>query len=127
MGRARRLLAACAVQFVLGACAASGSAPEGPALLVAPDTQTREELNRAVSSSLNDAPVTLADDALTKGSTLIIERQPARDAAGRLLGGRESGKPDHFHLVASGPRCTLVHEESGRRIVLTTATCRAAS
>jgi len=117
---------AAAVQVALCACAAPASEPEAPALLVAPDTQARDELRRAVSSALNGAPIVLADDALTRASELIIERTPARDATGRLLSGREFGRPEHFHLVASGTRCTLVHDGSGQRFVLAAATCTAA-
>jgi len=121
---APNLLAGCAALFALIACAAP--APEQPAVLVAPDAQTRAELLQAVRSSLNGAPVTLADDALTKESALIIERTPPRDATGRLLDGRGTGRPEHFHLVGSGSSCTLVHDGTGRRIVLANATCKAA-
>jgi len=39
------------------------------------------------------------------------------------LGGRETGRPDHFRLVKSGSRCVLVHQETGRRWTLESATC----
>jgi hypothetical protein len=113
-------------QLALAACAAASGTSERPALLVAPDAQVRAELSQAVASAFDGAPVALADDALTKDSALVIDRTPARDASGKLLSGRDLGKPEHFHLVAIGTRCLLVHDRSGRRFELTTATCTAA-
>ncbi len=116
-----------AAPIVLCACADPPPIePERPALLVAPNAQTHEELTYAVSAVLNGAPVALADDALTTTSVLLIDRAPARDSAGRLLNGRDLGRPEHFQLVVSGARCTLIHERSGQRIVLSAASCKAA-
>lgn len=124
MKRDFRYLLATAV-IVLSACVAPAATPEGPALLVAPDAQAREELLHAVSSALNGIPITLASDALTTTSMLVIERAPVRDASGQRLSGRELGKPERFNLVLSGTRCTLIHERSGQRFILAAANCRA--
>jgi len=116
-----------AAPIVLSACAAPPPIePERPALLVAPNAQTHEELTYAISAIFNGVPVALANDALTTSSVLLIDRAPARDASGRLLNGRDLGKPEHFQLVVSGARCTLIHERSGQRIDLSTATCKPA-
>ena len=76
-----------------------------------------------MSSDLNGAPVTLADDALTRDSLLIIERAHPRDANGVPLSGRDLDKPEHFHLVKMGERCELVHERTGKRTTLASTTC----
>jgi hypothetical protein len=94
-----------------------------PAVIVAPTAQSRDELQQAVSNTLNGAPVTLADDALTHDSTLIIERNQARDAKGVPLSGRELGRPEKFQLVKSGNDCILIHEASGKRWTLKHTTC----
>ena len=103
------------LSLLLLACASSFAQPEVAAVIDKPTQQSRAELARAVSSALNGAPVTLADDALTRGSLLIIERP---------LSGRDLGKPENFRLLKAGKQCTLVHERTGRRTRLTSTTCQ---
>ncbi len=76
-----------------------------------------------MASTLNGAPVTLADDALARTARCIIERNQARDANGVPLSGRELGRPEKFQLVKSGKDCVLIHEGSGKRWTLKHATC----
>ena len=108
---------------VLAACQARPASQDVPAVVTRPSAESRAELVRVVTSALKGAPVTLADDALTRESTLIIERARPRDAAGVPLAGRELGRPEHFRLVRNGTRCVLVHEGSGRRFTLVATTC----
>jgi len=107
----------------LGACATVSAGRDVPAVITSPTAESRAELLRVVSRALNGAPLTMADDALTRDSTLIIEPVRPRDAAGVLLNGREVGRPEHFHLAKNGPRCVLVHERTGQRFTLASATC----
>lgn len=98
-------------------CQSCASAqPDVAAVIDQPTKASRAELGQAVSSALNSAPVTLADDALTQDSLLIIERAHLR--------GREMDKPEHFRLVKSGEHCTLVHERTGTRTTLASTTCQ---
>jgi hypothetical protein len=122
MGRAAAAIAVIET-LILAGCAPRSAQPDVPALLTHPTGQSRAELARIVSEALNGAPVTLADDALTAGDTLIIERAIRRDAEDMNLRGRETGRPEHFRLVKSGSRCVLVHVGTGRRWELTSATC----
>lgn len=94
-----------------------------PALISNPTPQSRAELRRLLSRALGGAPVTIAADALTHSSALIIERAPARDAQGQRLNGREVGRPARFRLIKRGERCLLVRDEDGMRWELTDATC----
>ncbi len=105
------------------ACATAPPAPDVPAVITSPTPEGRAELARVVSQALHGAPLTLADDALTRESTLIIERARARGPDGTPLLGRDTGRPERFRLVRDGSRCVLVHEGSGRRFVLRSATC----
>ena len=82
--------------------------PDMPAVLTNPTARTHAELARVVSRAMNGAPVTLADSALTSDDVLIVDRVVRRDAQGRELNGRETGRPEHFRLVKSGSRCVLV-------------------
>ena len=122
-GSRATIVAACASTLALAACLVRSPPPDVPALLTGPTAESRAELVRVVSHALNGAPVTLADDALTVDSTLIVERTPRRDAQGRPLDGRETGRPERFRLVRNGSRCVLIHERTGRRFTLASAAC----
>jgi hypothetical protein len=117
--------AALAVAALLGwaACATASGREDRPAVLTTPTADSRAELARRVSAALHGAPVTIAADALTRESTLIVERTPRRTADGVPLSGRETGRPEHFRLVKQGSRCVLVHERTGERWTLKAATC----
>ena len=107
----------------IAACAARATPKDLPAVLVSPTAASRAELARVVSRALGGAPVTLADDALTGDGTLVVERAEHRDASGRPLSGRDTGRPEHFRLVREGARCVLVQEGTGKRYALESATC----
>jgi hypothetical protein len=93
------------------------------AFLTSPTAQSRAELRRVVSTALNGVAVRLADDALTHDGALIVDRSQFRDAAGLPVNGRELGKPEHFQLVKQGRRCILIHQRTGKRWILHSATC----
>jgi len=109
-----RLLTSSAV-LLLSTCASGVAQPDVAAVIDKPTKESRAELAQAVSSALNGAPVTLADDALTQDSLLIIEKAH--------LSGRDFGKPEHFRLVKMGKHCALVHERTGKRTTLASTTC----
>ena len=112
-----------AALLALAACPARSAPRDVPAVITNPGAESHAELVRVVSGALRGAAVTIADDALTTDSTLIIERARPRDAAGRPLGGRDRGRPEHFRLVRNASRCVLVRERSGERWTLASATC----
>jgi hypothetical protein len=114
---------AVAAMLGLTACATASGREDLPAVLTEPTAESRAELARQLSEALHGAPITIADDALTRDSTLIIERARPRTADGVPLSGRETGRPEHFRLVKKGSRCVLVHERTGRRWTLKAATC----
>jgi len=109
--------------LLFAGCAQRMAPPEVSAVLTNPTGPCRAELLRAVTEAMNGASVTIADDALTAESTLIIEPAARRDAKDMNLGGRETRPPHHFRLVKSGTQCVLVHVETGRRWTLASATC----
>ena len=116
------------VMSVTGTLLAAGchprlAPPDVPAVLTSPTAESHAELVRVVREAMNGAPVTLADNALTADDVLIVERARQPAAKDMNLGGRETGRPEHFRLVKSGSRCVLVHQESGRRWTLEAATC----
>jgi hypothetical protein len=76
-----------------------------------------------MSDALGGVPVTLAEDALTRESTVVLERARHRDDRGLPVQGRELGAPERFQLVKSGADCVLVHERSGKRFTLKETAC----
>ena len=100
---------------------------EDPARVIKRSADSRAELQAAVNSALRSSAVTIADDALTTSSELIIERVPAHDSAGRPLSGRDFDRPQHFELVKHDRLCVLVHRESGQRFPLKKTECEADS
>jgi hypothetical protein len=112
-----------ALVLLLSACASSTAQAERPAVIVNPMAATRAELLNIVRMALNNAPVTLADDALTQDNALIIERTPRHDAGGQLLNGRVLELPEHFVLSLSNSHCVLTQQSTHRHWVLRQATC----
>lgn len=105
----------------LSACASL--AQDAPALLARPSAESHAELVQTISSALNVKTVTIAEDALTRENVLVIERTPARDAAGQRLSGRDFDKPEQFQLLRSGKRCVLLHIRTAKRYDLTNTPC----
>lgn len=106
----------------LTACA-SMAQEDVPALVVDPTSESRVEILRIVHSALNASNVTIAADALTQESVLVIERKPARDGRGQRLSGRDYEKPERFHLVKHGARCALIHARTNTRYELEDVKC----
>ena len=109
--------------LLFSACASSIAQADRPAMIVNPTAATRTELLHIVRMALNNAPVTLADDALTQDTVLIIERTPRRDAGGQLLNGRVLEAPERFVLSLSNSHCVLTQESTHRHWVLRQTKC----
>ncbi len=106
-----------AVIALLYGCKTDAVRDDVPACITDPTVESRAELLGVVSDALNGRAVTIADDALTHDSLLIIEP--------KHLTGRDLGRPEHFRLVLSGSRCILVHQETESRFELTETSCAA--
>jgi len=111
-----------AVSFLM--LAACSTLPEQQFAVIAAHTeQSRAELARVVSAAFNGQPVTLADDALSRESVLLVERSTPPGAQGRAATGRTLGVPERLILVLRGTRCFLVRETDGREWELNEARC----
>ena len=120
-----RICAHLAALLSAGACRTAQARPDVPAVISEPTSQTRAELVEAVSAALGGATVTLADDALTRDNTLVVERKRHLDPSGLPVNGRDLGRPETFRLVKNGADCVLLHENSGRRFPLSQTACAA--
>jgi hypothetical protein len=108
--------------LVPAACA-TPTAQERPAVIAAPTAESRAELARVVAAAFNGQPVTLADDALTRDSTLSLERRTPAGPQGRAATGRTLEAPARLHLVLRGERCFIVSETDGREWELGETRC----
>jgi hypothetical protein len=105
------------------ACRRIPAQAEAPAVLTNPTRESRASLVQAVSKAIPGGPVTLADDALTRTDTLIIEHVSPRGPDGLPIEGRERGSPERFRLVRIGSDCVLVHLRTEKHYVLAHVTC----
>ena len=97
--------------------------PDTPAVRTSLTAASKTELEQVVSAANGGVAVTLADDALTSSSVLIIERGMRRriDAPPEL--GRDYGRPQRFQLVIDGGQCFLVQEDTELRWLLADTRC----
>lgn len=109
--------------MVLFACKNSDTRQEIPARIIAPTAESRAELLDVVSNALHNANLTLADDALTKSSLLVIERKRHRDLNNNPVIGRELSQPEQFRLLLDGNQCVLIHLNNGNHRVLMNTHC----
>ena len=96
---------------------------EAPAVIIGSSESARAELVRVVGEALGSSDILIADDALTRESSLFIERRPARDATGQRLSGRDYDRPERFDLVKQDNQCVLVHASTQRRYELKDVRC----
>jgi hypothetical protein len=107
------------------ACKTNSVHDDRPARIVNPSAESRAELRHVVSDMLFGADVTLADDALTTSSVLIVERSHPRSLDNPPLSGRDLGQPERFQLVTTGKGCMLIHENDQARYELLKTECAA--
>jgi hypothetical protein len=106
----------------LTACQTMATGNDAPARITSPNAASRAALQQAVNDAL-DTEVTLADDALTGSSILIIQRNPPQSAQGRIATGRNMDTPIQFRLVLNGSECILIDTRDESRHVLENTTC----
>lgn len=113
------------IALLLTAC---GSQPargnSEPALLDEVSAAYRTALESAVSEALHGVPVTLAKDALTQESLLIVERRPMPKLQQPGLGGREMQMPEKFRLMTDGKDCWLLQLSDSARWPLPGVSCK---
>lgn len=109
--------------LLTAACTAPNVQQDVPALLINPEPATLQEIERAVANATGGTKVTLAADALTKNSVLVIERGMQRGIDRPPELGRDTGRPYHFQLVIDDSECMLLDRQTGQRWPLTDVEC----
>ncbi|MDH3756198.1 MAG: hypothetical protein OEV10_06475 [Gammaproteobacteria bacterium] len=119
-----RQLARCTTAVILiSGCQTMNAASDVPALIAAPDDASRAALRQTVSAIFGGQDVPLADNALTKSSLLLIERDPRGSLDAPPATGRVMEEPIRFRLVKSGDECVLVDLRDESRHLLSDTTC----
>ncbi len=105
-------------------CQTVATAYDQPARITDPTEASRAALQQTVNAALN-TNVTIADDALTDSSLLIIERAMPRSMGGSPARGRTMEIPFQFRLVINGDDCILIDQRDESRHVLQDTSCTA--
>ncbi|HEY7671902.1 MAG TPA: hypothetical protein VIC71_06775 [Gammaproteobacteria bacterium] len=120
-----RVSAAFLALAIAAGCGHLAADEERPAVLVAPTDAVRAELRAALTAALGQAPVAIADDALTQTYVLIIDRAPVRELENRPLDGRVlESTAERFELVLTSGECVLRRPSDSWHMRLASATCR---
>jgi hypothetical protein len=114
------------IAFLIGVagCRTVATDYDRAARIIDADDASRAALQRAVTDALS-ANVTLADDALTRSSTLIIQRSPPRSIQSLPAQGRNMDLPIQFRLVTNRNDCVLIDERDRSRYKLENTRCKA--
>lgn len=119
-----RQLARCTTAVILiSGCQTMNAASDVPALIAAPDDASRAALRQTVSAIFGGQDVPLADNALTKSSLLLIERNPRGSLDAPPATGRVMEDPIRLRLVKSDDECVLVDLRDESRHLLSDTTC----
>lgn len=105
------------------ACSAPNVEQDMPALLINPEPETLQEIERAVASATGGMNVTVAADALTQNSVLVIERGMQRGLDRPPELGRDPGRPYRFQLVINKSECMLLDQQTGEHWPLSDVEC----
>ena len=121
----RLLLWMFVVTFGVVGCQTVATGYDKPARITDPTDDSRAALQQTVNAVLN-TNVTLADDALTDSSLLIVERSMPKSMDGSPAQGRTMEMPYQFRLVINGDECILIDQRDESRHVLQDTSCIAA-
>ena len=109
--------------FLIAGCQTMNAAADVPAVITRPDDASRAALRETIAAIFGGRTVPLADDALTKSSLLLIERNLRGSLDAPPATGRVMEEPIRFRLVKSGDDCVLVDLRDESRHLLPDTTC----
>jgi len=110
------------VLIVIAGCQTVGIGSGEPARIINADDASRATLQETVNRVFG-TDVTIADNALTNSSVLIIERGPQPSMENPTPIGRNMEMPVQLRLVIDETDCVLVDTRDGARYTLASTTC----
>lgn len=120
----RRISGTLAIAACAGACSAPGiQQPDTPAVRTSLTAASKTEIEQVISAASGGVAVTIAENALTTSSMLVIERGLDRRIDRPPELGRDYGRPQRFQLVIDGGQCFLVQEDTELRWLLADTRC----
>lgn len=112
------------ISLIMLAACQTAAPPQGSAVIVDPNPQMLEELEKTMTTALFGVPIKLSAGAFATPSVLTLEPQMQHTPAGRLASGRTVTRPEQFRLIATTDGCVLEHVNSGERFALQITRCR---
>jgi hypothetical protein len=110
--------------FTLTGCQTVDTDLDRPARIINADDDSRAALQATINEVLG-TEVLLAEDALTDGSLLTIERWPAGTMENPVPQGRILERPIQFRLVINESDCILIDQRNESRNRLKDCECEA--
>ena len=117
-----RVIALAVFAMSMSGCKNVAPDADQAAVIANPDAASRAALQQTVNTALHTV-VTLADDALTDTSVLIVERKIPQSIEGSPAQGRNMEMPIQFRLVTDGTNCILVDQRDESRHILADTRC----
>ena len=124
MRKQTALSASFGAALLMTGCQTMGNDTDQSARIINPDDASRTALQSTINGILN-TDVTLAENALTESSLLIIELSPPRTMQNPNPQGRIMDAPIQFRLVINGSDCVLIDQRNESRHVLQDTECAA--
>lgn len=115
-------LTCCGLSFAAG-CQTLDAGSDVPAVITEPDDASRAALRNTLAEIYDDRRITIADDALTTTSLLILEIGPPRTGAATDVGDRQTERPLRIRLVRNGDDCVLIDLRDDSRHALADTNC----
>lgn len=95
-----------------------------PAVVTSINPQTKAQLQQAIKSLLN-RDITIADNAFSQTSDILIERAVVKDERGLPIMGREFSNALRLSLMTDGKNCILQSSETGtQQAVVSAISCQ---
>ena len=109
---------------VLVACQTISASEDVPAVIADPTEVSRADLRATLMEIFGERRITVAEDALTSTSLLVLEQGPQRTGGPEDVSGRQMLPPLRLRLVKNGDDCVLVDLRDDSRHLLADTNCR---
>ena len=107
----------------LASCQSQSSLDDVPAIVDKPTPASHGEIVAIISSVLNQSPVMISHDALTRTNLLVIERKRTQHLKDDRDGRRINETSAQFRLVKNGSNCVLIYVQNQSRFELNETSC----